>query len=72
MPDMSGKETFARLKEIEPNVRVIISTGYSNRAMEDTPWRNAVEAFLQKPYQIEELSKTIRLVLDGDHASPVR
>lgn len=67
MPNMSGKETFARLKEIEPNVRVIISTGYSNRAMEDIPWRNAVEAFLQKPYQIEELSKTMRLVLDGDH-----
>ncbi len=71
MPEMSGKETFARLKEIEPNVRVIISTGYSNRAMEDIPWRNAVEAFLQKPYQIEELSKTIRLVLDGNHTRSV-
>jgi PAS domain S-box-containing protein len=71
MPNMSGKETFARLKEIEPNVRVIISTGYSNRTMEDTPLRNAVEAFLQKPYQIEELSKTLRLVLDGNHTPSI-
>lgn len=68
MPKMSGKETFIRLKEIEPNIRVIISTGYSNRTMEDFPWRDTVEAFLQKPYQIEELSKTIRLVLNGNHS----
>jgi PAS domain S-box-containing protein len=64
MPKMSGKETFEKLKKIDSKIPVIISTGYSDRDMEVTQWGEAVDAFLQKPYPIEELSKTIRLILD--------
>ena len=62
MPTMGGKETFIRLKELDPNVRVIISTGYSNSVVDGPPLRDSVDAFLQKPYQIEELSKTMHHV----------
>jgi PAS domain S-box-containing protein len=65
MPKMSGKETFEKLKEIDPKIPVIISTGYSDRDMDVSQWRDAVDAFLQKPYSIEELSKAIRLILDN-------
>lgn len=64
MPEMSGKETFQKLKEINPNLRVIISTGYGTKSMESLPLREAVDGFLEKPYQLEELSKTVRSVLD--------
>jgi CheY-like chemotaxis protein len=62
MPTMGGKETFVRIKELDPDVAVIISTGYSNTVIEGTPLRDAIDAFLQKPYQIEELSKTMHAV----------
>jgi PAS domain S-box-containing protein len=65
MPKMSGKETFEKLKEIDPKIPVIISTGYSDRDMDVSQWRDAVDAFLQKPYPIEELSKAIRLIVDN-------
>ncbi|MBF8293783.1 MAG: hypothetical protein HW389_328 [Bacteroidetes bacterium] len=65
MPTMSGKETFERLKEIRPDVRVVVSTGYSNESLEPTPLNNLVDGFLQKPYQMEELSKVLREVFDG-------
>ena len=65
MPTMSGKETFLKLKEIRPNMRVIISTGYSNASLEPTPLNKMVDGFLQKPYQLEELSKVLREVFDG-------
>lgn len=65
MPKMSGKETFEKLKEIDPKIPVIISTGYSDRDMDVSQWRDMVDAFLQKPYPIEELSKAIRLILDN-------
>ena len=65
MPKMSGKETFEKLKEIDPKIPVIISTGYSDRDMDVSQWRDAVDAFLQKPYPIEELSKAIRLIMDN-------
>ena len=64
MPVMGGKETFAKLKAIDPDTRVIISTGYSNRTLELSPLRGAANAILQKPYQMEELSKTLRSVLE--------
>jgi two-component system cell cycle sensor histidine kinase/response regulator CckA len=65
MPKMSGKETFEKIKKIDPKIPVIISTGYSDRDMDVSQWRIPVEAFLQKPYPIEELSKAIRLILDS-------
>ena len=64
MPTMSGKETFFKLKEIKPDMRVIISTGYSNASLEPTPLKDLVDGFLQKPYQMEELSKVLRDVFD--------
>ena len=64
MPTMSGKETFFKLKEIKPDLRVVISTGYSNVSLEPTPLKDLVDGFLQKPYQMEELSKVLREVFD--------
>ncbi len=64
MPTMGGKDTFYKLKEIDPNVRVLVSTGYGNKSMESFPLREAVDGFLQKPYQLEELSKALRSVLE--------
>jgi PAS domain S-box-containing protein len=64
MPTMSGKETFFKLKEIKPDLKVVISTGYSNASLEPTPLNDLVDGFLQKPYQMEELSKVLRDVFD--------
>ena len=65
MPTMSGKEAFERLKKIRPDVRVVVSTGYSNESLDPTPLKNRVDGFLQKPYQLEELSRVLREVFDG-------
>jgi PAS domain S-box-containing protein len=64
MPKMSGKETFIKLKKIDPNIRVVISTGYGDRVIDASLGKAAGDTFLQKPYQIEELSKTMRLTLN--------
>ncbi|HEY6952077.1 MAG TPA: response regulator, partial [Bacteroidota bacterium] len=64
MPVMGGKETYAKLKAIDPDIHIIISTGYSNKSLESSPAGETAEAFLQKPYQLEELSRTMRDVLD--------
>ena len=66
MPKMSGKETFIKLKQIDPNIRVVISTGYGDRVIDASLGKTAGDTFLQKPYQIEELSKIMRLTLNRD------
>jgi PAS domain S-box-containing protein len=66
MPKMSGKETFIKLKKIDPDVQVVISTGYGDRVIDASLGKAAGDTFLQKPYQIEELSKIMRLTLNRD------
>ena len=64
MPGTGGKGCLERLLEIDPNVRVLISSGYSV----DGPTRAMLEArssdFLGKPYDGEQLLTKVRSVLD--------
>ena len=64
MPVMGGKETFAKLKALDPEIRIVISTGYANASLESSLPGDTADGFLQKPYQLEELSRTMREVLD--------
>lgn len=60
MPTMGGKEVFFKLKEINSDVRIIISTGYSNTSLGSSRLADSVDGVLQKPYQLEELSHAMR------------
>jgi two-component system cell cycle sensor histidine kinase/response regulator CckA len=64
MPKMSGKETFVKLRKLDKKIPVIISTGYSDQAATFASVRGDADAFLEKPYQLEELARTLRAVLD--------
>ncbi|HTP13651.1 MAG TPA: PAS domain S-box protein [Bacteroidota bacterium] len=64
MPVMGGKETFAKLRALDPDIHIVISTGYANASLESSLPGDSADGFLQKPYQLEELSRTMREVLD--------
>jgi two-component system, cell cycle sensor histidine kinase and response regulator CckA len=64
MPGMSGEETFRKLKEIHPDVKVILASGYSMNEQATRIMENGCHAFLQKPYNTSDLSRTVRDVLD--------
>jgi two-component system, cell cycle sensor histidine kinase and response regulator CckA len=65
MPRMSGSELFARMKEINPAVRVIVSSGYSHDQEGQRMLRHGCLGYLQKPYNIESLNQLARSVLDS-------
>ena len=65
MPDMGGAETFERLKAMSPDVKVILSTGYSINGRAGKIMNQGCNAFIQKPFRIEDLSQKIREVLDA-------
>lgn len=60
MPDYTGKEVFIKLKELKPDIKVIITSGFKqdNRATELLEM--GALGFIQKPYSIEILSKIIK------------
>jgi signal transduction histidine kinase len=65
MPRMSGSELFAHMKDINPAVRVIVSSGYSHDQEGQRMLRHGCLGYLQKPYNIESLNHLVRSVLDS-------
>jgi PAS domain S-box-containing protein len=55
MPDMSGAEVLAELRERRRDVRVLLCSGYSESEVVDRVGRDGVYGFLQKPYSIAAL-----------------
>jgi len=63
MPDMGGGETFDRLKSLNPQIKVILSSGYSLNSQAKILLDKGVQAFIQKPFRIDQLSQKVRDVL---------
>lgn len=64
MPSMSGRETYDRLKEINPGVKVILSSGYSIDGEAKKILERGVNGFIQKPFNIFQVSRIVRNVID--------
>ena len=66
MPGRSGLEVQAVMREIAPELRVILSSGFSAESL-DSPEAliGGAAAFLPKPYGARALLQTLRQVLDG-------
>jgi two-component system, cell cycle sensor histidine kinase and response regulator CckA len=62
MPKLSGKETFSKLKEIDPGVRVVLASGFRQDNRIDSLIREGILVFLQKPYTLKKLSHAIHQV----------
>jgi PAS domain S-box-containing protein len=69
MPGMDGGTTFDRIREIRPDIPVILSSGYAINGHADKIMRRGCNGFIQKPYNISELSQQIRKVLDEANCS---
>jgi two-component system, cell cycle sensor histidine kinase and response regulator CckA len=63
MPVMSGDETFDALKAINPQVKVILSSGYSIDGQATKIMDKGCRCFIQKPYKIVDISNKIREAL---------
>jgi nitrogen-specific signal transduction histidine kinase len=63
MPDMGGGETYDKLKEINPDIKVLLSSGYSIDGQAKDILERGCDGFIQKPYNAGKLSKKIWEVL---------
>lgn len=63
MPGLSGEATYDRLKEMDPDVKVILSSGYSLDGQAAHILERGCNGFIQKPFNLEALSKKISEVL---------
>ncbi len=64
MPNMKGGEVFDRLKEMNPGVKVLLSSGYSIDGEATKILERGCTGFIQKPFDMKQLSQSIRQILE--------
>ncbi len=64
MPRMGGEEAFRRLRQIDPDVRVLLSSGYSEQEATSVFAGKGLAGFLEKPFTTASLLDRLRAVLD--------
>ena len=64
MPDMGGGETYDQLKAINSELKALLSSGYSIDGQAKEILERGCDGFIQKPFNMKELSGKIRAILD--------
>jgi nitrogen-specific signal transduction histidine kinase/ActR/RegA family two-component response regulator len=64
MPDMGGGEVYDALKEIKPDIKVLLSSGYSISGQATDILKRGCDGFIPKPFNISQMSEKIREILD--------
>lgn len=64
MPRIDGHETFQQLRALRPDVRVILSSGYSQQDLTQRFTGEAFSGFIQKPYRLQALAAVLKQALE--------
>jgi CheY-like chemotaxis protein len=64
MPGLHGGETYDQLKTIDPNVDVLLASGYGLNKQIGEILERGCNGFIQKPFNMKQLSRNIREILD--------
>jgi two-component system cell cycle sensor histidine kinase/response regulator CckA len=64
MPGMGGEKTLSAIKSSHPKVRVIIASGYQDRALVKRLFKEGADHFVGKPFDFKKLHSSLRAVLE--------
>ncbi len=64
LPKLSGFEAFKRMKDINPNVKCIIATGYIDPEHKSAMLIAGIKDIVHKPYSVEQMLRSVRSILD--------
>jgi len=66
MPGISGGETFDSIKSMNPEAKVLLSSGYSIDGQAKEIMGRGCDGFIQKPFDVKTLSLKVREILDKE------
>jgi two-component system, cell cycle sensor histidine kinase and response regulator CckA len=67
MPDMNGGEVFDRLQEMQPDVPVLLASGYSLEGKAEEIMKRGCRGFIQKPFGINTLGEAVSAIVEKAH-----
>ena len=59
MPKMSGKVAFFKMQQIDPDLKVVLTSGFRQDNRVEDVLKHGIKNFIQKPYTMEKLSSII-------------
>ena len=65
MPGMNGGKCFKRIRDMQPDIFVMLSSGYAINGLAEDLMQRGCNGFIQKPFNIYELSEIVRRILDN-------
>nr|NJM04005.1 response regulator [Desulfobacula sp.] len=63
MPRMSGQETFEKIKALDPDIKVVVSSGFSREEEIEKMVKKGCDGYILKPFDMSTLSKKLDAVL---------
>ena len=69
MPELNGYEAFKQIREIDPEAKVLLSSGFVGGEEVQELLDNGAKGFLAKPHRLPTVIRAIRDVLDGKQVS---
>jgi CheY-like chemotaxis protein len=63
MPHLSGEEVFRELRQLRPDVRVLLMSGYTEQEVTTRFTGQGLAGFVQKPFQLPALLLKVRQAL---------
>ena len=66
MPNMDGEQAFTEMRLLKSDVRVILMSGFNRQESVARFTGRGLANFLQKPFGLETLRETLRVVLGGE------
>ena len=63
MPGISGDKVFHILREIRPEIKILIASGYGREYLEAEVFKAKISHFIPKPFKIEQLSYQVNRLL---------
>jgi PAS domain S-box-containing protein len=64
MPEMGGGEAFDEIRKINPEIKVLLSSGFSLDSKAAEILKRGCDGFIQKPFNLKQLSKKLEAIMD--------
>jgi len=68
MPGISGEKVFHILRELRPEIKILIASGYGREYLESEIFKAKISHYIPKPFKIEQLSYQVNKILGGRDA----
>ena len=67
MPEMSGEELVEKVLSLNSDIKILLSSGYTQSQVFQKKSNNESYSFLFKPYTVKKLEKAVRMILDHNN-----